>query len=217
MTAAGGVAPPGGFAPRIRVMTFRATLRCTIVAVLIASIVACGSGSPAFQASDITGSSFGRDFELKDADGKQRRLADFRGKAVVLFFGYTQCPDVCPTTLAALAEAMQRLGPDAGRVQVLFVTVDPDRDTPALLAQYVPAFDRRFLGLYGDADATARTAKEFKVIYQKAPGTTPGSYTMDHSAGPYIFDPQGRLRLYVSNGQGPDVFVHDLRELLRAG
>ena len=217
MTAAGGVAPPGGFAPRIRVMTVRATLRCAIVAVLIASIVACGSGSPAFQASDITGSSFGRDFELKDADGKQRRLADFRGKAVVLFFGYTQCPDVCPTTLAALAEAMQRLGPDADRVQVLFVTVDPDRDTPALLAQYVPAFDRRFLGLYGDADATARTAKEFKVIYQKAPGTTPGSYTMDHSAGTYIFDPQGRLRLYVSNGQGPDVFVHDLRELLRAG
>jgi protein SCO1 len=217
LTAAGGVAPPGGFAPRIRVMTFRATLRYAIVAVLIASIVACGSGSPAFQASDITGSSFGRDFELKDADGKQRRLADFRGKAVVLFFGYTQCPDVCPTTLAALAEVMQRLGPDADRVQVLFVTVDPDRDTPALLAQYVPAFDRRFLGLYGDADATARTAKEFKVIYQKAPGTTPGSYTMDHSAGTYIFDPQGRLRLYVSNGQGPDVFVHDLRELLRAG
>ena len=198
-------------------MTVRATLRCAIVAVLIASIVACGSGSPAFQASDITGSSFGRDFELKDADGKQRRLADFRGKAVVLFFGYTQCPDVCPTTLAALAEAMQRLGPDADRVQVLFVTVDPDRDTPALLAQYVPAFDRRFLGLYGDADATARTAKEFKIIYQKAPGTTPGSYTMDHSAGTYIFDPQGRLRLYVSNGQGPDVFAHDLRELLRAG
>ena len=171
--------------------------------------------SPAFQASDISGSSFGRDFELKDPQGRTRTLADFRGKAVVLFFGYTQCPDVCPTTLAALAEAMKRLGADADRVQVLFVTVDPERDTPALLAQYVPAFDPRFIGLYGDADATARTAKEFKVLYQKVAGPT-GNYTMDHSAGTYVFDPQGRLRLYVSNGQGPDVFVHDLRELLHA-
>jgi protein SCO1/2 len=124
---------------------------------------------------------------------------------------------VCPTTLAALAEAMKDLGPDADRVQVLFITVDPDRDTPALLAQYVPAFDRRFLGLYGDAEATARTAKEFKIIYQKVPGSSVGTYTMDHSAGTYVFDPQGRLRLYVANGQGADVFAHDLRELLRAG
>ena len=183
-------------------------------AALLALLAACGAGGPAFQASDITGSSFGRDFELKDPRGQLRRLTDFRGKAVVLFFGYTQCPDVCPTTLAALSEAMKRLGPDADRVQVLFVTVDPERDTPALLAQYGPAFDPRFLGLYGDADATARTAKEFKVLYQKVQGGTPGNYTMDHSAGTYVFDPQGRLRLYVSNGQGPDVFVHDLRELL---
>ena len=190
-------------------------LRRCVVLLLIATLVACGAGGPAFQASDISGSSFGRDFELKDAQGRTRTLADFRGKAVVLFFGYTQCPDVCPTTLAALADAMKRLGPDADRVQVLFVTVDPERDTPALLAQYVPAFDPRFLGLYGDADATARTAKEFKVLYQKVAGPT-GNYTMDHSAGTYIFDPQGRLRLYVSNGQGPDVFVHDLRELLKA-
>jgi protein SCO1/2 len=134
-----------------------------------------------------------------------------------MFFGYTQCPDVCPTTLAALADAMKKLGPDADRVQVLFVTIDPERDTPALLSQYVPAFDPRFLGLYGDADATARTAKEFKILYQKVPGAAPGSYTMDHSAGTYVFDPQGRLRLYVSNAQGPDVFAHDLRELLHAG
>jgi protein SCO1/2 len=135
---------------------------------------------------------------------------------VVVFFGYTQCPDVCPTTLATLAEAMKRLGSDADRVQVLFVTVDPERDTPELLKQYVPAFDRRFLGLWGDADATARTAKEFKVIYEKVPGASPASYTMDHSAGSYVFDPQGRLRLYVANGQGPDVFAHDLRELLKS-
>ena len=118
------------------------------------------------------------------------------------------------TTTPGPMAAPDMLLPD--RVQVLFVTVDPERDTPQLLAQYVPAFDPRFLGLYGDADATSRTAKEFKVIYQKVPGASPGSYTMDHSAGTYVFDPQGRLRLYVANGQGPDVFVHDLRELLHS-
>ena len=192
-------------------------LRHLAAVALAASLLACTAGGPQFKASDITGSSFGRDFELRDPQGNARRLADFRGKAVVVFFGYTQCPDVCPTTLAALAEAMKELGPDADRVQVLFITVDPERDTPALLAQYVPAFDPRFLGLYGDAEATARTAKEFKIIYQKVPGSSAGTYTMDHSAGTYVFDPQGRLRLYVANGQGADVFAHDLRELLRAG
>jgi len=186
------------------------------VALVTLALAACGPDKAKFQSSDVSGASFGHDFSLVDHNGKTRTLADFKGKAVVIFFGYTQCPDVCPTTLAALAEAMKRLGPDADRVQVLFVTVDPERDTPQLLAQYVPAFDPRFLGLYGDAEATARTAREFKVIYQKVPGATAGSYTMDHSAGTYVFDPQGRLRLYVSNGQGPDVFVHDLRELLRA-
>ena len=181
-----------------------------------AMLAGCAPDGPKFQASDVTGATFGRNFNLIDATGKPRTLADYRGKAVVIFFGYTQCPDVCPTTLAELAEVMQRLGPDADRVQVLFVTVDPERDTQELLSKYVPAFDPRFMGLYGDAAATERTAKEFKVIYQKQPGATPGSYTLDHSAGTYIFDPQGRLRLYVSYGQGPDVFAHDLRELLRA-
>jgi len=194
-----------------------AALRHLAAVALAASLLACTAGGPQFKASDITGSSFGRDFELRDPQGNTRRLADFRGKAVAVFFGYTHCPDVCPTTLAALAEAMKALGPDADRVQVLFVTVDPERDTPALLAQYVPAFDPRFLGLYGDAEATARTAREFKIIYQKVPGSSAGTYTMDHSAGTYVFDPQGRLRLYVANGQGADVFAHDLRELLRAG
>jgi protein SCO1/2 len=180
-------------------------------------LAACGAGGPKFESSDVTGSSFGHDFSLRDPDGNVRTLADFRGKAVVVFFGYTQCPDVCPTTLATLAQAMQKLGPDADRVQVLFITVDPERDTPQLLKQYVPAFDPRFLGLYGDAAATARTAKEFKVIYQKVPGPTPGTYTMDHSAGSYVFDPQGRLRLFVANGEKADVFAHDLRVLLAAG
>ncbi|HXR56707.1 MAG TPA: SCO family protein [Casimicrobiaceae bacterium] len=198
-----------------RTMSRAGTLRrrCLIGLATLA-LVACGARGPSFEASDVTGSSFGHDFALKDAKGNTRTLADFRGKAVVVFFGYTQCPDVCPATLATLADAMKQLGSEADRVQVLFITIDPERDTPQLLAQYVPAFDKRFLGLYGDADATARTAKEFKVIYQKVPGPAPGSYTMDHSAGSYVFDPKGRLRLFVSNGQGADVFVHDLRELL---
>jgi protein SCO1 len=187
---------------------FALLVGCTLIA-------GCTPDGPKFQSSDVTGATFGRDFNLIDATGKPRTLADYRGKAVVIFFGYTQCPDVCPTTLAELAEVMKKLGPDADRVQVLFVTIDPERDTRELLAQYVPAFDPRFMGLYGDAAATARTAKEFKIIYQKQPGATPGSYTMDHSAGTYIFDPRGRLRLYVSYGQGPEVFAHDLRELLR--
>jgi protein SCO1/2 len=179
------------------------------------ALMGCSQEGARFRASDVTGASFGRDFALTDPTGKTRTLADYRGKAVVVFFGYTQCPDACPTTLGALAEAMKQLGPDADRVQVLFVTVDPERDTPALLAQYAPAFDPRFVGLHGDAAATEGVAKEFKIIYQTQPGDTPATYTVDHSTGTFIFDPQGRLRLYVSHGQGPDVFAHDLRELLR--
>lgn len=194
----------------------RATSKALAAALFgVTLLLGCGTGKPEFQSSDITGSAFGRDFALNDHTGKPRALADFRGKAVVIFFGYTQCPDVCPTLLATLREAMAKLGKDADRVQVLFVTIDPERDTPQLLEKYVPAFDPRFLGLYGDADATARVAKEFKVIYRKQPGQTPESYTMDHSAGTFIFDPAGRLRLYVGYGQGADVFAHDLRELLR--
>lgn len=191
---------------------------CLGVALLCAwALAGCGGPAvPKFQGSDVTGSSFGRDFKLTDPGGAQRTLADFRGKVVVMFFGYTQCPDACPTTLSELAQVMQSLGADASKVQVLFVTVDPERDTAALLAQYVPAFNPTFMGLRGDADATATVAKEFKVLYQKQPGTTPGSYSMDHSAGTFIFDPQGRLRVYVSYGQGPQVFAHDIAQLLRA-
>jgi len=180
------------------------------------ALSACGREGPKFRASDVTGSSFGRDFTLTDHTGKTRTLADFRGKAVVLFFGYTTCPDVCPTTLQTLAEAKKRLGPDGDKVQVLFVTVDPERDKPELLSAYVTTFDPSFLGLYGDAEATARTAKEFKIVYQKQPGRTPDTYTMDHSAGTFVFDPAGRLRLYVGHGQDAELFEHDLRELLRS-
>ncbi|HTP96324.1 MAG TPA: SCO family protein [Burkholderiales bacterium] len=192
--------------------------RVLLCALLLAlgGLAGCKGGDEGFMLTDITGAPFGRDFQLTDHNGTPRRLADFRGKLVVLFFGYTHCPDVCPTTLAELAGAMQQLGADAGRVQVLFVTVDPERDTPALLAQYVPAFNPSFLGLYGDADATARTAKEFKIFYRKQPGRTPDGYTMDHSAGSYVFDREGRLRLLMPYGQKVEALVHDLRLLLAA-
>jgi protein SCO1/2 len=167
-----------------------------------------------FQSTDITGADFGKDFHLTDHTGKKRSLADFKGKVVVLFFGYTHCPDVCPATLAEFAMAMKQLGDDSGKVQVLFVTVNPERDTPQLLAKYVPSFYPSFLGLYGDPDETLKAAKEFKVIYQKIAGSSPGNYTMDHSAGTYVFDQKGRLRLFVSYGQGATVLLHDIRILL---
>ena len=190
--------------------------RSVVLCLLALALASCGPASPKFEGSDVTGAAMGRDFRLFDHTGKPRTLADFRGKVVVVFFGYTQCPDACPTTLSALNEVMARIGPDAGRVQVLFVTVDPERDTPDLLARYVPAFNPSFLGLYGDAAATAEAAKEFKVLYQKQPGSAPGSYSVDHSAGTFLFDPQGRLRVYESYGQVPDVYVHDIRVLLHA-
>lgn len=196
----------------------RAFPRAVLVAVMLVALLAagCAKQGPKFEASDITGASFGRDFALQDPQGRTRTLEDFRGKVVVVFFGYTNCPDVCPATLAALAQAMKELGARSDHVQVLFITVDPSRDTASLLAKYVPAFDPRFVGLRGDDDATAKVAKEFHVIYQKVPGATPGSYTVDHSAGSYVYDPQGLLRLYVANGQGPDVFAHDIGLLLGA-
>ena len=195
-----------------RLMRF---LFLNVAALLVLAVAACGPAAPKFRGSDVTGISYGRDFRLIDHTGRPRTLADFRGKVVVLFFGYTQCPDVCPTTLSELAATMQKLGPDATRVQVLFVTVDPERDTPDLLSRYVPAFNASFLGLYGDVAATAETAKEFKILYQKQPGPTPGAYTVDHSAGTYLFDPRGRLRVYESYSQGPEVFAHDIRVLLQ--
>lgn len=189
-------------------------LKQSLAIALGALLLAACDQQTGFQGSDVTGSKFGRDFHLTDHTGQPRALADFRGKVVVIFFGYTQCPEECPTTLSRLAAAMQKLGPDAARVQVLLVTVDPERDTPAVLSQYVPAFDPTFLGLYGDAAATAEVAKEFKVLYQKEPGPTPGTYSMDHSTGTFIFDREGRLRVYESYAQGPDALAHDIRALL---
>jgi protein SCO1 len=167
-----------------------------------------------FKNTDVTGLDYGKDFAMPDHNGKMRSLADFKGKAVVVFFGYTQCPDVCPTTMTEMANVMKQLGPQADKVQVLFVTVDPERDTPELLAKYVPSFDPRFLGLTGDKAATEKMAKEFKVFYQKVPGKQAGSYAMDHTAGSFVFDPQGRIRLFIRHGQGPEPIAHDLKLLL---
>lgn len=180
---------------------------------MIGLMTAC-TQKQAFINTDITGLDFAQNFALADYNGKPRTLADFKGKAALVFFGYTHCPDVCPTTMAEMATVMQELGPQANRLQVLFITLDPERDTPALLAQYVPAFDKRFLGLYGDAATTAKVAKDFKVFYQKVPGKNPGSYTIDHTAGSYLFDPQGRVRVFVRHDQGAAPIVHDVKLLL---
>jgi protein SCO1/2 len=188
-----------------------------LVSALLAALAlaACTGSGASFRNTDITGADYGKDFALTDHNGKTRTLADFRGKVVVVFFGYTHCPDVCPTVLADLKVAREQLGEDGKRVQVLFVTVDPERDTQQLLAKYVPAFDPTFLGLYGDPAATVRVAKEFKVFYQKVPGTSPDNYTVDHTSGSYVFDPQGRLRLFARPGSVPNL-VADLKTLLAA-
>lgn len=169
----------------------------------------------AFQSTDVFGANFAKDFQLTDHQGQQRKLADYKGKVVVLFFGYIHCPDICPTTLSDLASVMERLGPDANKVQVLFVTLDPERDKPEILAKFVPSFNPGFIGLYGTADEIAKTAKEYKLVYNKQPGKRPSNYTLDHSAGTYIYDPAGNLRLYASYGQAVDALVSDIRILLK--
>jgi protein SCO1/2 len=193
------------------------SILASLTALLLAALLAgCERAPqpPAFQLTDVTGAEFGRGFSLTDHNGRARTLADFRGKVVTVFFGFTHCPDVCPTALAEMAEVMRELGPDAQKVQVLLITVDPERDTAEVLRQYVPSFHASFLGLHGDADAIARTAKEFKVFYQKQvlPG---GGYSVDHSAGTYMYDREGRLRLYASHGRGAAALVHDIRILLQ--
>ncbi|MEX2198042.1 MAG: SCO family protein [Burkholderiales bacterium] len=175
-----------------------------------------GAASAKFNAVDVTGADWGRDFQLLDHRGKRRTLADFRGKAVMLFFGFTHCPDVCPTALATLAQARGLLGEDAARVQGLFVTVDPKRDTPEILAKYVTAFDPTFLGLHGNEAATERVSKEFKIYYQAHKPDANGAYGVDHSGQVYVIDPEGRLRLYVrSHDAAPEAIAHDLRLLLK--
>jgi protein SCO1/2 len=190
----------------------------TFLAALAACLLlaACGADKPSFRSSDITGLGIGGDFKLIDHHGQPRSKADFRGKVLVVFFGFTHCPDVCPTTLVELAKALKQLGPDAQRVQVVMITVDPERDTPEVLKPYVTALDPSFLGLTGDPQTIAETAKAFKVFYQKSAGANAQAYSVDHSSGTYVFDPAGRVRLMVAYGQGAEVFAHDIAQLLRA-
>jgi protein SCO1 len=191
-------------------------MRRLLAAVCLAGLLAgCGGKGASFHNTDVTGADFGKDFVLTDHTGQTRSLADFRGQAVVVFFGFIHCADVCPATLSEIKFARQQLGDEAKRVQVLFITVDPERDDPALLSSYVTAFDPGFLGLYGDAAATAKVARDFKVFYQKVPGKTPGSYTVDHTAASFVFDPEGRLRLLVRHGKA-EWLANDLRTLLRS-
>ncbi len=173
---------------------------------------ACQKAAPSFAGIDLTGADYGRDFSLQDPDGRTRTMADFRGKAVMLFFGFTQCPDACPTALSRAAEVRRLLGPQGERLQVIFVTIDPERDSPALLKEYTHAFDPSFLGLRADAAGTAAVAKEFKVIYRKVP--TGSSYTMDHTAFTYVLDPQGRLRLAMRHELSAQDVARDVGTLL---
>lgn len=187
-----------------------------LLATLLLAVAGCSDApeSPRFKLTDVTGASFGKSLELTDHNGQRRSLADFRGKVVALFFGFTHCPDVCPTTLVEMAGVMKELGDDASKLQVLFVTVDPERDTPDVLKRYVPAFHPSFLGLAGSAEETAAAAKEFKIFYQKQK-LSGGGYTMDHSAGTYLIDREGRLRLFAQYGAGAPALLHDIRLLLK--
>lgn len=169
---------------------------------------------PSFKSVDITGADYAHRLRLPDADGQARSLDDFKGKAVVVFFGYTQCPDVCPTTLQQLVETKRLLGPLGDKLQGLFVTVDPERDTPEVLKAYTGAFDPAFIALRGNAEETAAAAKEFKIFYRKVDGSTPQSYTIDHTAAAYVIDPQGRPRLYVRHGMPAADLAADLKLLL---
>lgn len=199
-------------------MTHRSLTHLMLAPLLIAGSLllgACSGDSPRFSSIDLTGADYAKDFELTDHNGQARSLKDFKGKIVVMFFGYTQCPDVCPTTMTELAAVKKILGPDGDKLQALFVTVDPARDTPEVLKAYMTNFDPSFLALYAPADKLVAVAKDYKVYYKKVEGKTPTSYTMDHSAGTYVYDADGRLRLYSRYGSGAGALASDIKLLLQ--
>ncbi|RYX92035.1 MAG: SCO family protein [Comamonadaceae bacterium] len=200
-------------------MNRRNTLKLALAAIagtaLPALLAACSEQKPQFKAVDITGADYARDFQLTDHNGQARSIKDFKGKVVVVFFGFTQCPDVCPTSMAELAEVKKQLGKDGDRLQGLFVTVDPERDTPPVLKAYMANFDPTFLALRGTPEQLAEVAKNFKIYYKKVDGKTPGSYTMDHSAGSYVYDTQGNVRLYTRYGSGAQALASDVSLLLK--
>ncbi|MEQ6435007.1 SCO family protein [Comamonas sp. w2-DMI] len=193
----------------------RALGAATLAGTAALALTACNKNDkPRFQGVDVTGAEYARDIPLADVNGQRRSLKDFSGKVVAVFFGYTQCPDVCPTTLQELVEVKQQLGPQGDRLQAVFVSLDPERDTPAVLKAYLANFDDSFVGLHGTPEEIAAVAKDFKIFFKKVPGKTEGTYTLDHSAGTYLYDPQGRLRVYERYGAGPQVLAQDVKALL---
>ena len=181
----------------------------------LALFTACSEPKPSFASIDLTGADYAKDFELTDHNGQVRHLQDFAGKVVVIFFGYTQCPDVCPTSMAELAEIKKALGKDGDRLQGLFVTVDPQRDTPEVLKGYMGNFDPTFLALYTTPEKLVGLAKDYKVYYKRVEGKTPTSYTMDHSAGSFVYDTKGQLRLFTRYGMGAKALTADIQLLLK--
>ncbi|MCE4554911.1 SCO family protein [Roseateles cellulosilyticus] len=195
-------------------MTTRRFAVAALAALALAGCQKAETGRPAFKGVDLTGAEYARQLNLSDQDGRSRSLADFKGKVLVVFFGYTQCPDVCPTTMAEVAEVKRSLGADGDKVQGIFVTIDPARDTAQLLKSYLASFDPSFIGLRGSDEQTQAAAKEFKVFFAKVPGKTPESYTMDHTAASFIFDTEGRVRVYSRYGAGAEPLAHDIKLLL---
>jgi protein SCO1/2 len=189
--------------------------RYFLSALALIALVACSPDKPKFNAIDITGADYAKGFTLTDHNGQSRSLSDFKGKVVVLFFGYTQCPDVCPTSMSELAEVKRMLGADGDKLQGVFVTVDPARDTTELLKAYMTNFDPTFVAFIPTPEQLAVVAKDYKIYYKKVEGQTPTSYTMDHSAGSYVYDTQGNLRLYSRYGVGPQVLAQDIQTLLK--
>lgn len=183
--------------------------------VLLLTLMACAPDQPQFKSIDVTGANYAQGFTLADHNGQTRSLSDFKGKVVVVFFGYTQCPDVCPTSLTELSEVKRLLGANADKLQGVFVTVDPQRDTADLLKAYMANFDPSFVAFVPTQDELAKVAKDYKIYYKKVDGKTPTSYTMDHSAGSYVYDTQGRLRLYSRYGSGPQALAQDIQVLLK--
>jgi protein SCO1 len=195
---------------------FSLTRRRSLLVVASAlALSACGEKKPAFSGIDITGADYATGFNLTDHNGQSRTLADFKGQAVVVFFGFTQCPDVCPTSLGELAEARRLLGADGERLQGLFISIDPERDTPEIMKAYMDSFDPSFLALYAAPDAMPALAKSYRMYYKKVPGSTPTNYTMDHSAGSYVYDAAGRIRLYHRYGSGAQALANDVKLLLK--
>ena len=194
--------------------TLQRLVACTLMAGIAGFLGACSDSKVSFASVDITGADYAKGFEVEDHNGRVRHLTDFTGKVVLMFFGYTQCPDVCPTTMTEMIEIKKALGKDGERLQVLFVTVDPERDTPELLKAYMGNFDPTFLALRTTPDKLAALTKDYKIYYKKVDGSTPTSYTMDHSAGSYIYDPQGKLRLFTRYGSPKEALTKDIQTLL---